>query len=220
MSKAKMSGLVVLFVAVIFLCGGVFTAYSYANGQYNTGVKKETALSAEYKNAQNYLSSYILGFQEHTGINVVAGSELANIFTAAAAGQVGKDGLGTDSALFIAVQQNYPQSGMAELMQNWGKVQDYITSQREGFRNEQTKVLSMIQDYDLWRGTGLVTSQIVRIMGFPSNKLEAGIGTDVVYGEAALNRIKVIVLDTGTVNAYQTGIQAPLTVPGVPTQAK
>ncbi len=51
-------------------------------------------------------------------------------------------------------------------------------------------------------------------MGFPSNALEARIGTNVWHGEEARKQMYLIVLTESTTDAYRTGTQNPLPVPG------
>lgn len=221
LSKTRLTCLVLAIVVILFGCGGIFVAYSYANSLQTTGVTKQTALNAQYKDNQNYLSGYISGFYEMVGISQATGTQLDTVLTDAAKGRYDKNGFGSGSPLFVAMKEAYPD--LSQLANNWGKVQDYISSGRSGYTNTQSKLLDMIRDFDTWRKSGLIQSQIIRMMGYPDDGLQAGIGPDVVYGEAARQRMLNIVLTQDAINAYETGVMAPLQVPGaapVQTQAK
>lgn len=210
------AGVVVLLIVV-----AVVAVYGYFNGLQQTAVSKHTGLNAQYQDNQNYLSSYISGFYEMAGIPQAQGDQLATILSEAVKGRYDEDGFGSGSPLFVAISEAYPD--LSQLSVGWNKIQDYIQGGREGYRNVQSKLLDMLRDYDLWRQSGLIQSAFIRMMGYPDNTLVARIGTDVVYGQAALDRMRTIVLTQEAINAYQTGVMDPLQVPGAParpTEAK
>jgi hypothetical protein len=215
-------GLAALVLAAIVCVGGI-GLYGYANSLQMTGVSLEKQLNAQYLDNQNNLSSYISGFYEQVGIAQAAGSQLDTILTDAVKGRYdGKDGaaFGSD-ALFAAISEAYPDT--SQLAGNWTVILDYIKAGRESYRNIQSKLLDMLRSYDTWRESGLVQSQIIRLMGYPSNGLVARIGTDKYTGQDALDKMYQIVLTKEALDAYNTGTMDPLQVPGAParpTEAK
>jgi hypothetical protein len=73
----------------------------------------------------------------------------------------------------------------------------------------------MLRSYDNWRNTGIVQSWIIaNVLGYPSQRLEARIGTSVTRGAAARDQMYLIVTTADTQKAYQTGTMDPLQIPG------
>lgn len=202
-------------LATVVLGVFVFTisCYSYVNGIRNTGIEKERALTAQYLDNQNYLSAYISGFYEQLGVQREAGNQLDRILEDAVKGRYDKGGFAVNSPLFAAIVEAYPEAGVEQLMENWGKLQDYIAAQREGYRNVQSKLLDMLRSYDTWRETGIIKSSFVRTLGFPSNRLEARVGEMVLTGEAARDKMYHIVLTSQAIKAYESGEMDPLKIP-------
>lgn len=71
-------------------------------------------------------------------------------------------------------------------------------------------LLDEIVAYESWLDEGLWHSFVVRRAGFPSDRLEARIGDDVVTGREALERMKRIVVDADTKEDFHTGETGPL----------
>lgn len=205
--------LMVLIIGVVFLCVIAGILYGYANGLRNTGVEYEKALNAQYLDNQNELSAFISGFFEQAGVNQAAGDQLKEILVETVKGRYDEGGFSTKSALFVAIREAYPEAGVNELMKNWGKLQDYISAKREAYKAKQSKLLDMLREYDTWRAKGIVQSQVIRILGFPSNGLEARIGEQVLRGQYALDKMYQIVLTKEGIEAYQKGVMEPLKVP-------
>jgi hypothetical protein len=99
-------------------------------------------------------------------------------------------------------------------MENWGKIQDYIASQREGYRNQQSKLLDMLRAYDTWRTKGFIQQLIVNnLLGFPTDNLVARIGDQQYVGPVAREKMFQIILNPSAIEAYEDGVMEPLTVP-------
>ena len=215
MSKGMTIGLVALGAVVLFFLVGGFSCYSWVNGLRNDGITKERALSAQYLDNQNHLSAFISGFHEQVGLAEAQSDKVNTILEDAVKGRYEGQGGGytVDSPFFNAIFEAYPEASLEQLLENWGKIQDYVVAQRGGYRNVQSKLLDMIREYDTWRETGFVKSAVVRQLGFPSNRLEARIGDTVVVGEAARQKMLQIILTKAAKDAYESGEMEPLQVP-------
>lgn len=213
----KYRGWIIAGSVITLVCVILGSLYAYVNSVRNEGLDWETRLSAQYLDNQNYLSSYISGFYEQVGVAQAQGDVLNRILTDAVKGRYdGEGGFAVNSPLFAAIVEAYPEASLAELMANWGKIQDYITAGREGYRNQQSKLLDMLRGYDLWATQGYVRSYLVLVMGFPSEMLRAQVGEMVFTGESALQKMYQIVLTSQALDAYQSGTMDPLTVPTQP----
>ena len=205
-----------IITALIALLAVIFV-YSSFNGLYNAGVQQEQRLKAQYLDNQNYLSSYISGFYEQVGVARAATDALDTVLLDAVKGRYedgqGGGGYTVDSPFFNAIVEAYPEAGTAELMRIWGKITDYVQAGREGYRNVQSKLLDMLRAYDTWRYSGLIQSKVVSILGFPSQRLEARFGSNVLTGQKALDKMYELVLDSKTKEAYDDGTLDPLEIP-------
>lgn len=210
---------VLVVLGAFMLIALIFGAkcYSYANGTRDEGIQFETSLTAQYLSNQNDLSSYISGFYEQISVLDAQSEVLDKVLLDAVKGRYdeadGGGGFTINSPMFAAIVEAYPEAGVQELMANWGKVQDYITAGREGYRAKQDKLLDMIRAYDEWRGKGIIKHRVVSGLGFPSDKLEARIGKEVLKGEDAREQMLLIVLVESAREAYESGTMEPLSVP-------
>lgn len=205
--KLGISAGVVLLVVLIFIVWPL-TALSSTKSQ---GVDKETQLSALYRDNQNTLSAYIAGFYEQTGVAKAKADKLDKILLDAVKGRYdGKLAPGTGGGLFSAISEAYPDLSALNI---YDKIVDYISAGRAGFRNKQSDLLDRIRDYDNWRNKGLIHPMWVRFAGFPSDNLEARTGETTVTGQAALEKIKQLVLLGQATQSYETGTDQILTTP-------
>jgi len=203
----KYKGWIIAGVVVVVL----LIIYNYANGIRNEGITRERQLGAQYLDNQNWLSAYISGFYEKVGLANAQTAAFDQVLMDAVMGRYDEGGFSADGAFFAAVVEAYPD--VSSLMAGWNSIQDYVTSGREGYRNQQSKLLDMLRGYDTWRETGFVKSSVVRILGFPSNSLEARVGEMVLTGEFARQKMYQIVLTKDAIKAYETGTMDPLQVP-------
>lgn len=196
--------------------------YGKFNGLHNAGVKKEQALSAQYQDNQNELSSTTLKIKETLGVASAKSDALDKVLTDAVVGryQAGNSAQGAtdgNAKLFSAVVEAYPD---LKGLDTYDKVIDTINSGREAYKNKQSKLLDMVRDYKTWQHTGLIDEKLISLAGFPSNDLTARVGQKVTHGQEALDQIETIILDADTQQAYTTGIQGPLVTQAPPTTAK
>lgn len=186
--------------------------YAKINGYRGQVIAAETRLSAAYQNDQNQLSSYVLGFGEQVGIADRQAQQLRTILTDAVKGRYdgkmssAQVGQGT---LFSAISEAYPQIDL----KSYDKIVDYIQKNREDFRVKQESLLGEIADYEVLVNGDIINSMLAKILGVPTRNLQARIGKNVVYGEAALNQIKTIVTDDTTGAAFDSGTMKPLSAP-------
>ena len=205
------TGLVVL-VAIIgcLLLSGMWT-YGWVNGLRTEGINQETALNAQYLSNQNYLSSYISGFYEQFGIVQYKSDKLDQILTDYAKGRSSGGGPAAEKGSFInAVREAVPDLKGLNVAD---RMLDYIAGGRAGYRDSQDKLLDMLRSYDKWRADGIVQSIVVKnLLGIPSERLEARIGTQVVHGADARDKMYLIVLTSDAKKAYESGVMEPLKV--------
>lgn len=201
---------VVLVVVVVLIAIGL-GLFGFVNSTRNEGIVREKALNAQYLDNQNYLSAYISGFYEQVGLVNAQSEMLDKILVDAVKGRYDDEGFGANGALFAAIAEAYPNTD--ELMKSWNGIQDYIRAQREGYRNQQSKLLDMLREYDTWRETDIIRSAVVRMLGFPSNGLEARVGEMVYQGEAARQKMYQIILTGKAIEAYNSGEMDPLAIP-------
>ncbi|OGC44927.1 hypothetical protein A2V54_01380 [candidate division WWE3 bacterium RBG_19FT_COMBO_53_11] len=198
-----------IVLAVIVVLG--LAVFGYANGIWNEGIPMERTLSAQYLANQNYLSQYISGFYEQSSVAIVKTDAIDRIMMDAVKGRYEDGGYNVDSAFFAVMVEAYPDLG--QNMEIYDKIVDYIQANRAGYGAMQEKLLDQLRVYDTWRETGLIRRYIVRLVGFPSENLEARIGEMVYRGEAARDRMYTIVLTADALKAYESGTMDPLQMP-------
>lgn len=189
--------------------GRIVGVYAKFNGINNKSVDMQTALSAQYQDNQNYLSAYISGFYEQIGVADAKSEKFDQILEDAVKGRYENGPQGQGGQMFSAMVEAYPDLKGLDI---YDKITTYVASQREGYRQQQSKLLDMLRNFDKYRSTGLINKQLIKLMGIPGDDLRATIGDDTVRGQAALDRMYRIVLTSDTKKAYETGEMEPLSV--------
>ncbi len=209
-------GLIITLAVLAALVIGVISLFNYASGLQKEGVAQETSLNAQYLANQNELSTYVSKFYETIGVANLKSDKMDQIITDAVKGRYENNSSAQPGRgqLFSAIQEAYPNADLSV----YDRIIDQINSGREAYKAKQDKLVDMLRAYDAWRKSGLIQPAIIRTMGFPSDALEARIGTDVKHGAAAEEQMWLIVTTTSTSQAYQTGHQDPLQVPGGKTK--
>lgn len=196
--------------AVVLIIGGA--TYSKFNGIRHKGVDIETQLTAQYKDNQNELSTFISKFHEQVGIADRQVAQLDRVLSDAVKGRYDKDltaavpGVAPSGNLISALVEAYPQIDLS----SYNRVLDTISSGREAYKNKQSALLDKLRAYDKWRNEDIIGSALISIGGFPSHNLRASVGDQVFYGQAALDKMYNIVLTQDAVDAYQSGTLDPL----------
>lgn len=184
---------------------------------YNEGIGMEGTLVAQYQANQVDKSAFDLAYTEQWGAIDATFVGLKDFMFDSVRGRYdrpGADGLpsGTiNTALLInAIHENYPQTvGLTDLT---NKFVSWIQDQRTKFANNQKVLVDKTRVYENWM-TLQPKATIVSLQGFPSRRLEARIGTKVVYGREALEQMKLLVLYSDTKKQFETGEEAPRQLP-------
>lgn len=201
--------LVVIGVVVVLGILIIWTFSSF-NSTQKEMVRKEAALSAQYVDNQNELSTYVSKVKEALGVAQSGTAALDQVLSDAVKGRYdGETSAQPGSgALFSAITEAYPDLSNVSLP--YQKVQDAVLSGREAYKNQQTKLTDMLRDYDTWRNSGFIHSKMTSMVGAPSDNLVARIGTAVSRGQDAEDQMWVIVLASDAKKAYTTGEMDPL----------
>jgi hypothetical protein len=207
--------LIVSLVVILFVgCCAIVGLVSWVRETQATGVGFEQRLGTQYLDNQNELSKYISGFYEQAGVLEAQTDALDQILLDAVKGRYDEGGFAAESPFFAAIFEAYPEASAAQLMDNYGALQDYITAGRESYANKQTKLLDILRAYDTWRFSGLARPFLIRLLGFPSENLKARVGDFVFTGQSAVDKMYAIVLTERAVEAYEDGRLDPLQYPG------
>lgn len=202
-----------LAVAGALVVIGALALFSLFNRVHKQGVAYETGLNAQYQANQNELSTFISNFYEQVGLAEAKSEKMDAILAGAVRGRYDGTGVefgGTDGALFSAMVEAYPDLTGLDI---YDQVAATISAGREAYKNDQDKLLDMLRTYDTWRESGLLHRQVVKVVGFPSESLRAQVGDEAVTGQAALERMRIIVTTSQARDAYESGNLDPLTVP-------
>jgi hypothetical protein len=207
MSKGIIATIVVLGLLVV---GGI-SLFGYVNGIQKEGVAQEQALNAQYQSSQLELDTYTKKILESVGLADRKSDKLAEVLKAAVAGRYeGEVKPGQGGAFFSAITEAYPNIDLSI----YDRIVDMVNAGREAFKQKQNQLRDQIRVYETWMYSGIVQSRVIAMVGYPSNQLEARIGTRVVTGRDALSQMKVLVTSKGTSEAFQTGEQEAIDING------
>jgi hypothetical protein len=185
---------------------GAIWLFVYASGLQTTGAKKEAALTAQYSNDQNEYSNYSASIVESLGVAEEKMGKVTDLITSYVSGRK-SEGSGQLATL---VKEAVPDLGSASI---YDKIVDAILAGREKFKNQQSKMLANIQDFETWQNSGLIQPRIIRLLGFPSQNLRATVGSESVYGQEALTKMRTIVTTATSQGTFRSGTDAPLIQP-------
>lgn len=214
-TKLALTAIVAVLGVGLFV---VLAVYGFINGTRNDGVTKEAALTAQYLDNQNELSSYISKVYETIGVANLKSDRFDRVLSDAIKGRYDGTGivpqpLGQSSQFISALVEAYPDLAGLNI---YDKIIDIVSAGREAYKQKQSKLLDMLRDYDTWRETGIFKSMVVRMLGFPSDRLEARVGETTLRGNDARNKMYQIVLASDAIKAYETGVMEPLQIPTAP----
>lgn len=204
-----------IIAAAVLAC--VLGFYGYYNGLNTERVDQETTLSASYQSNQVELDNYVKTIKEAVGIANVKSDKIDQILRDAVSGRYGdtKDGVrnGQGGAFMSAIVEAYPDiKGQLDI---YDRIVDKVFVGREGFKAQQNSLLADIAKYEAWTHTGLVQSFIIKnVVGCPTDLLEARVGTNVKHGRAALDQMKLVVTSGSTNDAFNSGKDDAIEIPG------
>ena len=209
--------LIITGIVAAALLACVLGFYGYYNGLNTERVDQETTLSASYQSNQLELDTYVKTIKESVGIANVKSDKLDQILRDAVSGRYGdtKDGVrnGQGGAFMSAIVEAYPDiKGQLDI---YDRIVDKVFAGREGFKAKQNSMLAAIAKYEAWTHTGLVQSFIIKnVIGCPTDLLEARVGTNVKHGRAALDQMKLVVTSGSTNDAFNSGKDDAIEIPG------
>jgi hypothetical protein len=204
------TSIIVLLSVVGVLLVSSFWFYGFVNSTRNDGISMEQQISKHYEDNQNELSNYISSFYEQIGVANLKSDKMDTILKNAVQGRYGEQGFKANGAFFAAVKEAYPS---LEGLNVFDRIMDHVSSGRTSFKAQQSRLLDLLREYDTWKQQGIVRSQLVRIIGFPTENLQARVGGKVIAtGPLALNQFHQLVLTSSTTEAFTTGKMEPLKV--------
>lgn len=193
------AGVAFIAIAVIALAAN----WGVGNNATNLGKKKEQTLNAQYLNNQNFLSDCILKVNGVANVAITNADKTNEILTNAMKGRYDGDTSAQpgSGALFSAISEAYPN--LQDVNGQFEKVSNVLVGCRTDYRDQQTLLLSKLEEFDRWRkGSRIARSKAGK---FPDEDLIARVGSKKYTGEEALDKMYAIVLVDETVDAYETG---------------
>lgn len=214
----KKIGLIALGLFV--LCGLIFgiSIYSTINSTRDQGISKENLIVATYKGNQAELADTTMSITESLGVadkNAEAVNKvLMDVISTDRYTKNGTVDASKDGALINALSVAEDSPNLDKMMESYSKVQDTIVSKRTAFKNKQNLLLDNIREYKNWLDSGLVRSNVVKLLDFPSDRLTVTLsdGTTLT-GKDALNKMETVLMDKSTANAFDTGVLTPTITP-------
>lgn len=205
MTKGKITALIVGGVLFLLALAG----YGYFNGLNTDRVNMETTITAQYQSNQLELDTYHKKIKEAVGIANVKSDKLDQVLRNAVSGRYGDSNAagnrqGQGGAFFSAIVEAYPDiRGQLDL---YDRIVDAVFAGREAFKQKQNLLLDRVRAYEVWMNDGLVQSiMIKKVIGAPTDLLQARIGTKVLRGQAALDQIRLVVTSKGTNESFESG---------------
>ncbi len=192
------------------------TSFLVWNGTRQEAINQEFALSAQFPNNQNILSTLVVGAKEQIGIADRGTEQLDRFMENALKGRYDDDGISMgNGSLVNALSEAYPEGKSIPGL--YEKVMDYLQAGRAEYKGAQTKLLDMTRVYKSYIGSSAIRSFILSIGGnYPSDNLVAKIGDREYKGKEALAKMEDIVVAQEAIEAYESGVMAPVTVPELP----
>ena len=204
MKKLIITGVIIAAIAAVG-----FSLYGFFNSLNSQRVQYETSLTASYQKNQTELDTYVKQIKEAVGIANLKSDKLDQVLRNAVSGRYGDSNAvgnrqGQGGAFFSAIVEAYPDiRGQLDL---YDRIAERVFSGREAFKQKQNALLGEVQAYEVWMNDGLVQSiMIKRVIGAPTDLLQARIGTKVLRGQAALDQIRLVVTSKGTNESFESG---------------
>jgi hypothetical protein len=215
--------LIIAGIIAAAILASILGFYGYYNGLNTERVEHETTLSAGYQSNQLELDTYVKTIKEAVGIANVKSDKIDQILHDAVIGRYGDsrqnlDGTtppknGQGGSFISAIVEAYPD--IKGQLNVYDRIVDKVFAGREAFKQKQNLLLDRARAYDRWMNTGLVQSFIIkRMIGCPTDLLEARVGNSVKHGRDAFDQIKLVVTSSGTNEAFNTGNDEGVEIPG------
>lgn len=199
---------------ILALIIAVATVYGTINSARGGAITRENSIVAQYDDNRNELSKNILVINESLGIADRQSEVLNQILADAIQGRYdGEMQPGTGGTMFSAIAEAYPD--LTATAETYAKVQDEVSSQRESFKNYQSKLIDMIADYKTWTTADLFRTWVLNTLvgGTPTDLMVIREGNETYVGQAALDRASRIIIVKEVEDIYETGTQEPIIKP-------
>ncbi|MBY0359533.1 MAG: hypothetical protein K2W82_16130 [Candidatus Obscuribacterales bacterium] len=196
---------VILLVIFVGIPLGVYT------GNRNEGTSRELGLTREFKNMQSRYGQFRLGYADSLGIIDAKKNAMNDVLHAAVTGRYDKSGKAGEvdrQAFFSAVKEAYPDLSGLDV---YDKLLTFVQAGRERFAKDQEMLADMVRSYDTWRKTGsFLHPTIVGWCGFPSDSIEVRIGSKVLRGKEALDKMSQVEIGAEAAEIFDTGVDKTL----------
>lgn len=191
----------------------ILSVYGTINSARGGAITRENAIVAQYGDNKAELSKNILIINETLGIADRQSDVLNEILADAVQGRYDGDlQPGTGGTMFSAIAEAYPD--LTATSESYQKVQDAISSQRESFKKQQSKLIDMIRDYKTWTTADLFRSWVLdTFVGTPTDKMEIEHNGETLTGQRALDQASKIITTSDAEEAFETGTQEPIITP-------
>lgn len=208
-----MKKLIVFSGCALVLVIAIIIGYSTVNGARSGAIQRENRIVAQYQDNQNELARYILSFNEALGIADRQSETLNTIISDAVQGRY--DGAlepGTGGSLFSAIAEAYPD--LTATTETYAKVHDFVISGREAFKNQQSKLIDIVNEYKTWTTSDIWRSFILdTFVGTPTDLMVIEEGGQTYRGQDALDRASRVIITPEVEDIYDSGTQGPLITP-------
>jgi hypothetical protein len=186
MSKGMIAVLSVGVAMLVF----VACVAMWVVGIYNTGVRTENSIVAQYEQNQNNMSQYSNKVMEMVQVPDMYKNDYKEVLTGAIQGTYGKDG--AKQAMLWLKERNIDFDSSLYV-----KIQDAVSIGRDKFENEQKKLIDRQRAYEDMLGT-VPKGVILGVFGFPTDKMDD---------------IKVVKSDYSN-KAFESGVENGLNING------
>jgi hypothetical protein len=202
--------IIILIAVVAVLAIGTISFFCSLSSSQKEGNHMEQELSAKYQGAQLELDTYVKKIKESVGIANLKSDKLDQVISDAVKGRYENNSSAQPGRgqLFSAIKEAYPDASGLNI---YDRLIDQVNAGREAYKQTQLALRDQLRAYDTWRTDGLIRPIILRnFLGFPTDNLEARIGTTVKHGKDAEDQMKLLVTSSETDQAYQTGHEEPV----------
>ncbi len=196
---------VILIPTITWIC--IYTSLR------NEGRSQEISMSRQFNEMQARYGQSRLSVTEQLGIAREKTKAMDDIIAKATTGRYdtkGKEGVVDKQAVVSAIAEAYPD--VNKPLEIYDKILVTIQASRQRFAADQRKMQDMIRSYQTWRTTGAwYEPAVISYLGFPSNHLVAQVGDNKLFGEAALDKMSIVIVGTDTHKVFESGVDTGVT---------
>lgn len=194
-------------IALVVILVPTITWVSIYTTTRNEGRSQEIALTRQWNDMQARYGQSRLAVADQLGIAREKMAAVEEILKNAVTGRYDKkdqEGVIDQQAVFSAIAEAYPDLDVANA---YDVILTTVQAMRERFAKDQKKMQDMIRSYDTWRSTGeWYHPLVVDYLGFPSEHLEARVGSKTLTGKEALEKMSTAIIDGQTRDIFDTGV--------------